>query len=173
MVQVFDSWAGELSPSSFKTFALPYLNHIADNLPARLKSKGLEPVPMTVFAKGAWYALSDLCDTKYNTIGLDWLHDPAEAYKIAKAKGKVLQGNADPGVLYGTHESITKVVEDMVAGFGGGNQGWIANLGHGRLNHPDIVSCANSLRHNSVCQAGRPEVLLRRDPPFDIVIIDT
>jgi uroporphyrinogen decarboxylase len=132
MIQVFDSWAGELSPTSFKTFALPYLNYIADNLPARLKSKGLEPVPMTVFAKGAWYALSDLCDTKYNTIGLDWLHDPAEAYKIAQAKGKVLQGNADPGVLYGTREAITKVVEEMVAGFGGGKQGWIANLGHGK-----------------------------------------
>ncbi|KAI4644821.1 Uroporphyrinogen decarboxylase in heme biosynthesis [Alternaria viburni] len=131
MIQVFDSWAGELSPTSFKTFALPYLNYIADNLPARLQSKGLEPVPMTVFAKGAWYALSDLCDTKYNTIGLDWLHAPAEAYKIAQAKDKVLQGNADPGVLYGTKESITKVVEEMVAGFGGGKQGWIANLGHG------------------------------------------
>jgi uroporphyrinogen decarboxylase len=96
MIQVFDSWAGELSPASFQTFSLPYLNYIADNLPARLASKGLEPVPMTVFAKGAWYALSDLCDTKYNTIGLDWLHDPAEAYKVARAKGKVLQGNADP-----------------------------------------------------------------------------
>ncbi|KAL5121326.1 Uroporphyrinogen decarboxylase in heme biosynthesis [Pleosporales sp. CAS-2024a] len=131
MIQVFDSWAGELSPCSFKTFALPYLNYIADNLPSRLQSKGLEPVPMTVFAKGAWYALPDLCESKYNTIGLDWLHDPAEAYKTARAKGKVLQGNADPGVLYGTHESITKVVEDMVAGFGGGKQGWIANLGHG------------------------------------------
>lgn len=133
MIQVFDSWAGELSPSSFKTFALPYLNYIADNLPERLRSKGLEPVPMTVFAKGAWYALADLCETKYNTIGLDWLHAPAEAYKVAQAKGKVLQGNADPGVLYGSRESITKVVEEMVAGFGGGKQGWIANLGHGML----------------------------------------
>ena len=131
MIQVFDSWAGELSPSCFKTFALPYLNYIADNLPARLQSKGLEPVPMTVFAKGAWYALEDLCNTKYNTIGLDWLHAPAEAYKVAQAKGKILQGNADPGVLYGSRESITKVVEDMVAGFGGGKQGWIANHGHG------------------------------------------
>lgn len=142
MIQVFDSWAGELSPSSFKTFSLPYLSYIADNLPERLRSKGLEPVPMTVFAKGAWYALSDLCDTKYNTIGLDWLHAPAEAYKVAQAKGKVLQGNADPGVLYGSRESITKVVEEMVAGFGGGKQGWIANLGHGMSF--GVLTCAAS-----------------------------
>jgi len=72
-----------------------------------------------------------LCDTNYNVIGLDWLHDPAQAYKIAQAKGKVLQGNADPGVLYGSRDAITSVVKEMVAGFGGGKQGWIANLGHG------------------------------------------
>jgi uroporphyrinogen decarboxylase len=172
MIQVFDSWAGELSPTSFKTFALPYLNYIADNLPARLQSKGLEPVPMTVFAKGAWYALSDLCDTNYNTIGLDWLHDSAEAYKIAQAKGKVLQGNADPGVLYGTREAITKVVEEMVAGFGGGKQGWIANLGHGE---PIYTSLVHTMvltidRYHSVCEAGRSEVLLPRDPQIDQVI---
>ncbi|KAF2498845.1 uroporphyrinogen decarboxylase [Lophium mytilinum] len=131
MIQVFDSWAGELSPASFKTFSLPYLNYIADHLPARLKELGQEPVPMTVFAKGAWYALEDLCESNYNVIGLDWLQDPAAAYKIAQAKGKVLQGNADPGVLYGGREAITSVVKQMVTGFGGGKQGWIANLGHG------------------------------------------
>lgn len=130
MIQVFDSWAGELSPQAFKEFSLPYLNYIADNLPARLGDKA---VPMTVFAKGAWYALPALCESNYNTIGLDWLHDPAEAYQLAQSKGKVLQGNADPGILYGSHESITKVVENMVAGFGGGKKGWIANLGHGKL----------------------------------------
>jgi uroporphyrinogen decarboxylase len=133
MIQVFDSWAGEMSPSTFKEFSMPYLIRIADELPPRLKAKGLEPVPMTVFAKGAWYALEDLCDTNYDVIGLDWLHDPAETYKIARAKGKTVQGNADPGVLYGGHAAITKVVQEMVSGFGGGKQGWIANLGHGKL----------------------------------------
>lgn len=131
MIQVFDSWAGELSPTSFKTFSLPYLNYIADHLPARLRELKQEVVPMTVFAKGAWYALDDLCDSNYNVIGLDWLHSPKEAYAIAQKKGKVLQGNADPGILYGSHESITAVVQEMVDGFGGGTQGWIANLGHG------------------------------------------
>ena len=86
---------------------------------------------MTVFAKGAWYAVEDLCSTSYDVVGLDWLHDPADAYKIARARGKTLQGNADPGVLYGTREAMTAVVETMVSGFGGGKQGWIANLGHG------------------------------------------
>ncbi|KAK0947587.1 Uroporphyrinogen decarboxylase in heme biosynthesis [Friedmanniomyces endolithicus] len=131
IVQVFDSWAGELSPTSFRTFALPYLEYICNHLPKRLKELDAEVVPMVVFAKGAWYALEELCQTKYNVIGLDWLHEPKEAYAVAQKFGKVVQGNADPGVLYGGHEAITKVVEEMISGFGGGKQGWIANLGHG------------------------------------------
>lgn len=130
IVQVFDSWAGELSPASFKEFALPSLRYISTNLPKRLRQMGEEVVPMVVFAKGAWYALDELCESGYGIVGLDWLHDPAEAVKTARGR-VTLQGNADPGVLYGSHESITKVVEHMVRGFNGGKQKWIVNLGHG------------------------------------------
>lgn len=130
IVQVFDSWAGELSPLAFQQISLPYLKHISKKLPERLRELGLEPVPMVVFAKGAWYALDELCDSGYQVVGMDWLHDPAEAMKIANGR-VVLQGNADPGVLYGSRESITEVVENMVKGFQGGKKGWITNLGHG------------------------------------------
>ncbi|KAJ5712877.1 uncharacterized protein N7483_010058 [Penicillium malachiteum] len=130
MIQVFDSWAGELSPATFASHSLPYLRHISENLPKRLKSMGLEPVPMTVFAKGAWYALDDLCKSGYNVVGLDWLHDPAEAMKIANGR-VTIQGNADPGMLYGGPAAITPTVEKMVEGFKKGKQGWICNLGHG------------------------------------------
>ncbi|KAJ5893337.1 hypothetical protein N7495_005028 [Penicillium taxi] len=130
MVQVFDSWAGELSPTSFASHSLPYLRHISTNLPKQLKEMGLEPVPMTVFAKGAWYALDDLCESGYNVVGLDWTHDSAEAMRIANGR-VVLQGNADPGMLYGGPEAITATVEPMVEGFKKGKQGWICNLGHG------------------------------------------
>ena len=99
-----------------------------------LERLDLPPVPMVVFAKGAWYALDDLCDSGYQVVGLDWLHDAAEAVRVAK--GRVgLQGNADPGVLYGSRAAITETVEKMVKGFGGGKKGWIANLGHGRFSY--------------------------------------
>ncbi|RQM06961.1 hypothetical protein DH86_00000096, partial [Scytalidium sp. 3C] len=130
IIQVFDSWAAELSPSAFKEFSQPYLAHISKYLPRRLKELDLDPVPMVVFAKGAWYALDDLCDLGYNVVGLDWLQDPAEAVKVRGSRPIVFQGNADPGILYGSKESITKAVEEMVRGFGGGKKGWIANLGH-------------------------------------------
>ena len=130
IIQVFDSWAGELGPLAFAEFSLPYLRQISSALPSRLEELGLEKVPMVVFAKGAWYALAELCDSGYQVVGLDWLQDPREAVKIARGR-VVLQGNADPGILYGGKEAITRVVEGMVEGFGGGKGGWIANLGHG------------------------------------------
>ena len=138
IVQVFDSWAGELTPTSFDEVSLPYLRYISEQLPKKLKQMNIEVVPMVVFAKGAWFALDKLCDSNYDVVGLDWLHDPAEAMKIARGK-VVLQGNADPGVLYGGREAITRVVEGMVKGFGGGKKGWIANLGHGMLSYVNQI----------------------------------
>ncbi|KAK4220147.1 Uroporphyrinogen decarboxylase [Rhypophila decipiens] len=133
LIQVFDSWAGELSPSSFKKFSQPYLEYIAKHLPRKLKEMGLDPVPMIVFPKGAWYALDAACDMGYNVVGLDWLHSPEQTLKTVGDRPITIQGNADPGVLYGSHASITEVVEEMVKGYDWANRkkGWIVNLGHG------------------------------------------
>ena len=130
IVQVFDSWAGELSPTCFREFSLVYLRYISLHLPKRLEESKQPKVPMVVFAKGAWYALDDLCNSGYQVVSIDWLHDPADAVRTAKGR-VVLQGNADPGILYGGAAAISQAVDDMVVGFGGGKQGWIANLGHG------------------------------------------
>ncbi|RKF71867.1 Calcium-transporting ATPase 1 [Golovinomyces cichoracearum] len=141
LVQVFDSWASELSPSSFKQFSLPYLEYISRNLPKRIAELDEEIVPMTVFAKGAWYALDSLCNLGYQVVGLDWLQDPADAVRIRGSRPIVFQGNADPGILYGSHKEITSAVQSMIKGFGGGKFGWIANLGHGitpRVNPDDL-----------------------------------
>ncbi|KAL7794604.1 uroporphyrinogen decarboxylase [Trichoderma ceciliae] len=132
LVMVFDSWAGELSPASFKEFSEPYLAHIAQKLPQKLQELGLDKVPMTVFPKGAWYALDSACNLGYNVVGMDWLQDPTDAVRIRGGRDIVFQGNADPGVLYGSKAAITKAVETMVKGFWtGSKKGWIANLGHG------------------------------------------
>ncbi|OLL23226.1 Uroporphyrinogen decarboxylase [Neolecta irregularis DAH-3] len=135
MLQVFDSWAGELSPSDFQTFSLPFLRRIATETKQRL---GENATPMTVFAKGAWYALDILCSTDYDVIGLDWTHDPAEAEIIVRGR-KVLQGNLDPGVLYGSDETMKRKTGDMLGAF---NNPHILNLGHGITPgvNPEMVS---------------------------------
>ena len=164
IVQVFDSWAGEMSPSSFKELALPFLKVIAEGLPSRLSELGLDQTPMVVFAKGAWYALEDLCESGYDIVGLDWTHEPADAMKIARGR-VVLQGNADTGMLYGSRAEITKEVEQMVKGFNGGKKGWIANLGHGKRQHPrrSWKRRADFSRHHAVCGSGYIRVLPKRN----------
>lgn len=132
LIQVFDSCAGELSPHDFTRFSLPYLKHISENLPERLQALGIDPVPMTVFAKGAWYALDALCQSGYNVVSLDWTHDPAEAVKTANGK-VTLQGNMDPNVLYGGRKAITENVERMLDGFKDAKGRHIINLGHGEF----------------------------------------
>ncbi|CAI5759066.1 unnamed protein product [Candida verbasci] len=132
MLQVFESWAETLGPEEFKNFSLPYLKQIAEKLPNRLKELGQEPVPLTVFAKGAWYALDDLCNTKYDVVSLDWLYSPEEAVKVRGDRRITLQGNLDPGVIYGSDEVIESKVKSMIHGFG--KQQYIINFGHGT--HP-------------------------------------
>ncbi|KAJ6579094.1 Uroporphyrinogen decarboxylase [Mycena vulgaris] len=132
LLQVFDSVAGELSPYDFALFALPPLVHISAGVRARLAAEGLPPTPMTLFAKGANHALPDLATAGYDTLGLDWRVDPAEARHAVKGT-VALQGNMDPHLLYGGRAAIESAVERMCTGFAveGGPQAWIANLGHG------------------------------------------
>jgi len=85
---------------------------------------------MTVFAKGAWYALDTLCESGYQVVGLDWTHGPTEACKVANGR-VTLQGNMDPNVLYGGRKAITEHVERMLEGFKGAKGRYIINLGHG------------------------------------------
>lgn len=134
MLQIFESWGGELGPHEFDDFSLPYLRQISEKLPKRLQELNItEKIPITVFAKGSWYALDKLCNSGYDVVSLDWLHDPEEAVKVANGR-VTLQGNIDPGVMYGSKETITKKVEEMIKGFGGGKQQYIINFGHGT--HP-------------------------------------
>ncbi|KAF8211504.1 Uroporphyrinogen decarboxylase [Mycena galopus ATCC 62051] len=138
LLQVFDSSAGELSPHDFDLFSRPTLVHISTNVRARLATENLPSTPMTLFAKGANYALASLAESAgYDTLGLDWRIDPAEARHLVKGK-VALQGNMDPNVLYGGRDAIESAVKRMCAGFAvdSGSQAWIANLGHGIT--PDV-----------------------------------
>jgi uroporphyrinogen decarboxylase len=119
-VQVFDSWAGSLSPTDFKIFAQPYLLQIADALK--------DDAPVILFPKGTWHALSDLSKSSAAGIGIDWCIDPAMARAFTN-NSITLQGNFDPAKLLAPIPEIRKAVKEMIAAFG--TQRYIANLGHG------------------------------------------
>ena len=131
MVQVFDSWAGILSKEQYKEFALPYISQICD---------AVNGVPVTVFAKGAYFIREELSTLNCRTIGLDWNMDPIESRSLI-GYDKTLQGNLDPCVLYSSFANIEKQTNEMLKQFEGGS--YIANLGHGVYPdvHPDAVRC--------------------------------
>ncbi len=119
-VQVFDSWAGSLSPQDFKQYAQPYLIQIADALK--------DEIPVILFPKGSWYALDDLSRSSAKGIGIDWTMDPETARRLSGNR-ITLQGNFDPAKLLAPIPKIKKWVKEMIDGFG--TRQYIANLGHG------------------------------------------
>jgi uroporphyrinogen decarboxylase len=119
MVQMFDSWAGILSPETYSEFSLKYISQICD---------AIKEAPMTVFAKGAFFARKDMGQLNCRTIGLDWNMGIRESRGLI-GPDKTLQGNLDPCILYASFDEIKKQTHYMLHEFG--PQKHIANLGHG------------------------------------------
>lgn len=123
VIQLFDSWAGILSPDQYAEFSLPYISKICD---------AITEVPKIVFAKGAFFARQEMNNLNCEAIGLDWHMGIAESRHVMPSK--VLQGNLDPCALYGSLSDIKRETKKMLDAFG--PAGHIANLGHGL--YPDI-----------------------------------
>jgi uroporphyrinogen decarboxylase len=124
LLQIFDSWAGVLPPNQYEEFSLKYIRQICD---------AIEEAPITVFAKGAFFAREAMSTLNCETIGLDWNMDVAESRKLI-GLGKALQGNLDPCALFGSFDDVKKATRSMLDEFTGARH--IANLGHGV--YPDI-----------------------------------
>ena len=131
IVQLFDSWAGVLGPVEYSEFGTKYVKQICD---------AITEVPVTVFAKGAYYARQELATLSCQTIGLDWNMSIEESRRIV-GTDKTLQGNLDPCVLYADFTTIETKTKNLLNSFG--NQRHIANLGHGVYpdTDPEKVKC--------------------------------
>jgi len=131
MVQIFDSWAGILSHEQYLEFGMKYVSMICNSI---------NEVPVTVFAKGAYFARKEMGELNCNTIGLDWNMDIQKSRELI-GKEKTLQGNLDPCMLYSDFDTIKLETSKMLSSFGPNRH--IANLGHGVYPdmHPDKVRC--------------------------------
>lgn len=118
VVQVFDSWAGLLSPSLYNAFCMPYWHRIRS---------AITDVPMIIFAKGAYFAWDDFRQLGADAVGLDWTITPENARRQL-GNDMILQGNFDPCILYASPEVIEKEAKAMIRAFGPNH---IVNLGHG------------------------------------------
>ena len=128
VLQLFDSWAGALTPDDYRTFALPAMARAAEIAHGA-------GVPLIVFPHGApWMMEEAAIATRADVIGVDWRTDPVEARAIADRLGIGVQGNLDPSILRASPAVIRDRTTRMLRAFSG--PGHIANLGHGIT--PDV-----------------------------------
>jgi len=120
-VQIFDSWAGCLSPDDYRTFVLPHMKSIIDALPS--------DVPVINFLTGNPALLPLQREAGGQIIGLDWRVDLKTAWKTV-GYDVAVQGNLDPVSLFADLPVLrqrTQAVLDAAEG----RPGHIFNLGHG------------------------------------------
>ena len=125
VVQMFDSWAGQLSPQDYDTFALPYQQQVFRKV--RLTHPD---TPLILLVSGSAGVLERMGQSGADIVTVDWSIDMADARARLGAQMKV-QGNLDPGVLFGSKPFIRDRIYDTIKK--AGNRGHILNLGHGVL----------------------------------------
>ncbi|MEB3293614.1 MAG: uroporphyrinogen decarboxylase [Synechococcales bacterium] len=125
VVQMFDSWAGQLSPQDYATFAMPYQQRVVQQV------KATHPdTPLILYISGSAGVLELMGQSGVDIVSVDWTVDMADARRrLGSAMG--VQGNIDPCALFGSHDFIRDRILDTVRKAGGHKH--ILNLGHGIL----------------------------------------
>lgn len=123
VVQLFDSWAGELSRRDYEEFALPYERKIFESI-------NRQSAPAILFINGCGNFLEKMAESGADVLSIDWRIDLKEARKRV-GDNVTLQGNLDPCVLLTNPEIITEKARELIRA--GGGHRHILNLGHGIL----------------------------------------
>jgi uroporphyrinogen decarboxylase len=123
VIQLFDSWAGELSPKDYAEFALPYEQKIFESV----NRKG---TPTIIYINGSGTFLEQMATCGADVLSIDWRVNLEDA-RARVGLQLTLQGNLDPCVLLSTPEIITEKAREIIRA--GGGHRHILNLGHGIL----------------------------------------
>jgi uroporphyrinogen decarboxylase len=139
-VQLFDSWAGSLSPADYRAFAAPHSAAAIDVVRGR--------VPVIHFGVGTGPVLADMrLDGRADAVGVDWRMPLDEAAAIL-GPGTTVQGNIDPALLGAPWPVLEDHVRDVVRR-GRAARAHIVNLGHGVPpdTDPDVLTRIVELVH--------------------------
>lgn len=129
-VQLFDSWAGALSPDEYRSMAMPYSKKVFDALAAGLPAG--RQVPTLHFGTKTGPFLEAFAEAGGDVIGVDHRTGLDEAWKRI-GPDRAVQGNLDSDILRGgDRKTIEREVRRILAE-AGGRPGHIFNLGHGVL----------------------------------------
>jgi len=126
--QIFDSWAGALSPDQYRRFVLPSSQKVFDGI----RSLG---VPTIHFGVHTGELLGLMAETGTDVVGVDW-RTPLDAARRRVPERCALQGNLDPAVVIAGWEATRAEAESILVR-NAGHPGHIFNLGHGVLPETD------------------------------------
>lgn len=146
MVQLFDTWACELSADEYREFELPATRQIFESLCAPNIAKIL-------FAKGSSTHLESMAQSGADVLSVDWNTDLAEARRKL-GRRVALQGNVDPSILLRSEEEVRQAAQSAIEKTGG--LGHILNLGHGILPNTPVVNARGFVEagHGAVVAPG-------------------
>jgi uroporphyrinogen decarboxylase len=140
-VQLFDSWAGDLSPADYRSRVLPYSAQVLSGV-ADLN------VPRIHFGVATGELLTDMATAGVEVMGVDW------RVPLDRAAGRIqphqaVQGNLDSAVVFAPWEVIEAKARDVIER-GRAAAGHIFNLGHGVLpgTDPDVLARLVDLIHS-------------------------
>ena len=122
-VQIFDSWAGCLTPADYEQFVQPYTKAVIDAV--------APGVPVINFSTGTAGLMKHIRDAGGDVIGLDWRVNLDEGW-ASVGHDVAVQGNLDPVALFASPKEIKSRVAEILRR-AGGRPGHIFNLGHGVL----------------------------------------
>ena len=141
-VQLFDSWAGSLSPSEYTRFALPATRAVL----AGIADLG---VPTILFGVGTGELLGLMGAAGSDVVGVDW-RVPLDEARRRIGPGRALQGNLDPALCLAPWPVVADATRAVLAGAADGTgTGHVFNLGHGVLpeTDPGILAAVVELVH--------------------------
>jgi uroporphyrinogen decarboxylase len=131
-VQLFDSWAGWLSPDEYRRFVLPTTRAVLEGI-ADLG------VPTILFGVGTGELLGLMATAGADVIGVDW-RVPLDAARTRVGPDHAVQGNLDPALCVSPWPVVEAAARQVMAdgAADGSGTGHIFNLGHGVLPEADI-----------------------------------
>jgi uroporphyrinogen decarboxylase len=130
LVQVFDSWAGVLSPQDYERSVLPWTRRLF---------AGIQGVPRIHFATGNPALLPLLASVECEAVSVDWRLPLDEAW--SRIGARAIQGNLDPAACLAPWDVVAERTADVLAR-AGDRPGHVFNLGHGVLPDTDADTLA-------------------------------
>jgi uroporphyrinogen decarboxylase len=138
-VQIFDTWAGVLSPREFARWSIEPTRRIVDGVRACVPD-----AKIIGFPRGAGAMLPDYVEaTRVDAASIDWAAEPSLICQRVQSRVAV-QGNLDPLALLAGGAALDRAIDDVLANYASGRL--IFNLGHGILPDTPIAHVERMVR---------------------------